>query len=278
MSAPRELITAAAARLTAAGVRSPRVDAELLLAHCLGVERSRLVLVEAVPPDAAERFDRLLARRADRVPLQHIVGSAPFRHVLPAVGAGVFVPRPETELLVDAVLPMLRAAVAPVAVDLCAGSGALALAIADEVPGTRVVAVERSDAALTWLRRNADGTAIDVVAGDVTDPALLSDLHGRVDAVVCNPPYVPVATPVDPEVRADPAEAVFAGADGLGVMPAVIARAADLLKSGGLLAVEHDDSHGTSVPALLDRDGRWRGVDDRRDLAGCPRYAVAIRR
>jgi release factor glutamine methyltransferase len=273
----QRLLAGAAARLAAAGVDSPRIDAELLLAHCLGVERGRLNLVDEIPPETATAFGELVARREKREPLQYIVGAAPFRHVRPGVGPGVFIPRPETELLVDAVLAALRRAAGPVAVDLCAGSGALALAIADEVPGAQVYAVERSAEALPWLRRNAAGTTVQVIAGDVADPDLLEPLRGRVDAVVSNPPYVPVATAVQPEVRADPAEAVFAGADGLTVIPDVIERAAELLRPGGLLALEHDDSHGGVVPALLAAGGRWRAVADHADLTGRPRFAVATK-
>jgi release factor glutamine methyltransferase len=218
-------------------------------------------------------FARAVERRAAREPLQYIVGRAAFRYVEVAVGPGVFVPRPETELLVDAVLPAL----APTAtvVDLCAGSGALALALAHEVPGARVYAVERSPAALPWLRRNAAASGVIVVEGDVADPALLPELSGRVDAVVSNPPYVPAGTYVEAEVHADPADAVFAGADGLAVVPAVIARAAALLHPGGVLAIEHDETHAAAVPALLG-DG-WRDVADQPDLTGRPRYTTAVR-
>jgi release factor glutamine methyltransferase len=222
-----------------------------------------------MPPE----FARAVERRASREPLQHIVGRAAFRYVDVAVGPGVFIPRPETELLVDAILSRLGEA--PTVVDLCAGSGALALAIAHEAPSARVYAVERSPAALIWLRRNAEGTAVTVVAGDVTDPALLGELSAEADAVVSNPPYVPSGTAVEPEVCADPKDAVFAGEDGLAIIPAVIARAAALLRSGGVLAVEHDDTHGEAVPALLG-DG-WREVADHRDLAGRPRYTSAVR-
>jgi release factor glutamine methyltransferase len=220
-------------------------------------------------------FDELIERRMKREPLQYIVGRAAFRYLDLAVGPGVFVPRPETELLVDAVRPHLGAN--PTVVDLCSGSGALALAVADEVPGARVYAVERSAAALTWLRRNASGTEVTVVEGDVADPALLAGLHGRVDAVLSNPPYVPTTTAVAPEVRADPDEAVFAGADGLAVIPDVIARATQLLRPGGRFAMEHDDTHGEAVPSLLRETGEWRDVADHRDLAGCPRYVSAVR-
>lgn len=273
----RGLLDAATERLGAAGVASPRVDAEILLAHCLGVERPRLPLVDEVPDAAAQQFTAMVERRAAREPLQYICGRAAFRYIDLLVGPGVFVPRPETELLVDAILPALAANEAPVVVDLCAGSGALALAIVDEVPRAQVHAVESSGEALVWLRRNA-GTKIDVVAGDVADPALLDEMHGQVDVVVSNPPYVPTNTAVEPEVRADPAGAVFAGDDGLSLMPAVIARAAALLRSGGVFALEHDDTHAEAVPALLRAAGDWCEVANHLDLAGHSRYATAIRR
>jgi release factor glutamine methyltransferase len=270
-----ELLASATSRLAEAGLDTPRVDAELLLSHVLGVPRSRLTTLSgAVHPSAAVALDRLLKRRAAREPLQYLTGRAWFRHVEVAVGPGVFVPRPETELLVDAVWPELRPG--GCAVDLCSGSGALALALADEVPGLRVLAVEWEREALPWLRRNAAGTAVEVVEADVTEP-LLPELAGRADAVVCNPPYVPLSAEVGAEVRHDPRAAVFGGADGLALMPAVIARAAELLRPGGLVAIEHDDGHGESVPALLRADGRWREVADHPDLTGRPRYATGRR-
>jgi release factor glutamine methyltransferase len=272
---PRQVLRDATERLLRAGVDSPRVDAELLLSHVLGVPRSRLLTISGVHPSAVVALDRLLKRRAAREPLQHLVGRAPFRHVEVAVGPGVFVPRPETELLVDAVRPALAAGDA--AVDLCSGSGALALALADEVPGLVVAAVECERDALAWLRRNAARTAVRVVDADVTAGPLLPELAGTVAAVVCNPPYVPTSVEVGAEVRHDPAGAVFAGSDGLALMPAVIARAAELLRAGGVLALEHDDTHETAVPALLAADGRWTDVQDHRDLTGRPRYATARR-
>ena len=260
-------------RLRRAGVPTPRVDAELLLAFVLGIPRGRLLLAPAPSDPELDRYGELIGRRAARRPLQHITGSAPFRHLELDVGPGVFVPRPETELLVDAVLGARPAVV----VDLCAGSGALALAVAHEAPGTTVYALERDRDALRWLRRNAAGTAVTVVAGDVTDARVLTELHGRVDAVVSNPPYVPSATLVEPEVHADPTEAVFAGPDGLHVIPAVIARAADLLRPGGLAVIEHDDSHGAVVPELLRADGGWAEIADHPDLSGRPRFVTARR-
>ncbi|MFN2518513.1 MAG: peptide chain release factor N(5)-glutamine methyltransferase [Jatrophihabitantaceae bacterium] len=277
MTTAGALLREATAQLRAAGIASSRVDAELLLAHCLGVERARLSLVDAVPSGVESAFGAAVARRAWREPLQHIVGLAPFRHVQLAVGPGVFVPRPETELLVDAVLPTLRAASAPVFVDLCAGSGALAIAVTDEVPGARGYAVERCGRALDWLRRNTVGTSVEVVSADIRDPDLLRSLRATVDVVLCTPPYVPAALRVEPEVRADPVEAVFAGPDGLELMPAVIARAAELLRPGGVAAIEHDDSHGALLPRLLAERGGWCGIRAHRDLAGQPRYVTAVR-
>ena len=273
----RPLLAEATDRLRGAGVDSPRVDAELLLAALIDRPRGALLTLDSVPDPVAATFTDWVNRRVAREPLQHITGTAPFRHLVLAVGPGVFVPRPETELLVDAVLPHLRTLAEPFVADLCAGSGALGLAIADEVPGARVVAVEASGAAARWLTRNAAGTTVQVLVGDVRDPELLQPLHGRVDAVLCNPPYVPLPADVAPEVRADPRDAVFAGADGLDLMSTVASRAAWLLRPGGVLALEHDDTHATAVPALLSGDGRWADVVEHHDLSGRPRYATARR-
>ncbi|MGY3516810.1 peptide chain release factor N(5)-glutamine methyltransferase [Micromonospora sp. PTRAS2] len=280
---PTVAVARAARVLAAAGIDAPRVEAELLAVHVLGVPRGRLALADGLTPDQLDRYDALVARRADREPLQHLTGSAAFRHLELAVGPGVFVPRPETELLAGWGVDQARAG-GPLVVDLCSGSGAIALAVAQEAPAARVVAVERSPAALAWLRRNAADRAaagdrpVEVVAADVTDPGLLSDLEGRVDVLLCNPPYVPRAVEVPPEVAAhDPDEAVFGGADGLDVIRPVLARAARLLRPGGVLGVEHDDTHGAAVPALLVADGRYEAVEEHRDLAGRPRFATARR-
>ncbi|MBV9594176.1 MAG: peptide chain release factor N(5)-glutamine methyltransferase, partial [Actinobacteria bacterium] len=160
--------------------------------------------------------------------------------------------------------------------DLCSGSGALALSLAHEIPGSRVLAVEGSRDALPWLRRNV-GDAVEVVVADVGDAAMLPTWTARVDIVVANPPYVPESAPVSPEVRHDPVNAVFAGSDGLAVIPSVISAAGRLLRPGGFLALEHDDSHAESVPTLLEHDGRWAEIRDHRDLAGRPRYVTAVR-
>jgi release factor glutamine methyltransferase len=276
--ATRATALAAAARsLRDAGVPSPDVDATVLMAHALGVPRGRLDLGQPMPAGPAAALDAAVARRARREPLQHILGEAAFRHILVPVGLGVFIPRPETELLVDAVLPGLSERRAPVVVDLCSGSGALALAVRDELPGATVYAVENALDALRWLRRNTQHGGIEVIAGDVTDTNLLAERRGGVDAVLSNPPYVPALTAVEPEVRADPSQAVFAGPDGLAVIPAVLARAVELLRPGGLLAIEHDDTHAEVVPDLLRRAGRWTDIADHRDLTGRPRYATATR-
>ncbi|WP_026270396.1 peptide chain release factor N(5)-glutamine methyltransferase [Salinispora pacifica] len=279
------LAVARATRLLAdAGVEGPRAEAEVLAAYVLGVPRGRLALADGLSLDQRRRFDALVARRAGREPLQHLTGSAPFRHLEVAVGPDVFVPRPETELLAGWGVEQARREAAPLVVDLCSGSGAIALAVAQEVPAARVVAVERSPAALSWLRRNATSRAaagdrpVEVVAADVTAPDLLDDLLGRVDVLLCNPPYVPADVVVPPEVsRHDPASAVFAGADGLAVIRPVVSRAALLLRPGGRLGIEHDDTQGAAVPGLLAGAGRYGSIAEHADLAGRPRFATATR-
>lgn len=271
------IVAAAAEELAEAGVGSPRVDAELIAAHVLEVPRGRLALIETLRPDQLHRITTLVAERARRIPLQHLLGTAAFRHLELAVGDGVFVPRPETELLAG--WGIERTPPGGVVVDLCSGTGAIALAVADESKAARVIAVERSPVALDYLRRNAiPFPSVEVAEGDVTDPALLAAEHGAVDVVLCNPPYVPDGTDVPPEVADhDPAEAVFGGADGLVVIRPVIALAAALLKAGGVVGIEHDDVHGDAVPELLRADGRFDEVTAHQDLAGRPRFATARR-
>ena len=271
------IVAAAADELAGAGVESPRVDAELLAAHVLEVPRGRLALIDTLRPDQLHRFTALVGERVRRIPLQHLLGTAAFRHVELAVGDGVFVPRPETELLAGWGID--RTAPGAVVVDLCSGTGAIALAVADESKAGRVIAVERSPAALGYLRRNAAGFgSVEVVEGDVTDPELLAGVRGGADVVLCNPPYVPDGTPVPPEVADhDPAEAVFGGADGLAVIHPVIGLAAVLLKPGGVVGIEHDDGHGEAVPGLLRADGRFTDVTVHPDLTGRPRFTTASR-
>jgi len=268
--------------LATAAVSSPRVDAELLAAHVLGVARGRLAA--APDPTAAQlvTFRELVARRAARVPLQHLTGRAPFRHLELVVGPGVFVPRPETELLVSWGLAWLREGGSPTVVDLCAGSGAIALSVEAEHSGAQVYAVELAPEALQWLRRNTSGTGVRVVEGDALDGDTLSDLDGTVDLVLCNPPYVPEdgadGAALPPEVTEhDPPVAVFGGPDGLAVIRPLIGRVARLLRPGGAFGVEHDGGHADEVSALLSADGRFTDVQVHDDLAGRPRFATARR-
>jgi release factor glutamine methyltransferase len=258
------------------------VDAELLLAAVLDVPRGRLVTLDDVPAAATARFAALVDQRAARVPLQHLTGRAPFRHVDLSVGPGVFVPRPETELIAGWVLDRIAGVAAPLVVDLGAGSGAIALAVANEHPGARVVAVERDAAAVEWTRHNAAAraaagdTPVEVHAGDMTDPGLLAELAGQVDVVVSNPPYVPAGARLPREVADhDPPLALWGGPDGLDVVRGLLSTAARLLRTGGWLGIEHADAQGASLPALVRAHGRWADVTDHADLAARPRYTTA---
>lgn len=283
-------ISNATSLLTEAKVSSPQVDAELLLAHVFGIERSHLTSIKQISDEQLLVFEDLVARRANRVPLQHLTGVAYFRHLELAVGPGVFVPRPETELLVDAAIAHLKNIPAPrTAVDLCSGSGAIALAIALEVPGTIVLAVEVSDDAVKWLAHNivdhaaqleAVGSHVYIHHGNAGDRTLLADMVGQIDAVVTNPPYIPNdMIPRDPEARDhDPAIALFSGKDGLDVAREVVFVAADLLKPGGFFGMEHADVQGESVPALLNEmTGTWKDVKDNLDYNKLPRFTTAVR-
>jgi release factor glutamine methyltransferase len=263
-------------RLRDAGVPSPEHDAAELLAHVLGTDRSRLPLVDEVPAAALVEYNALVARRVAREPLQHLTGRAWFRHVELAVGPGVFVPRPETELLAGWAVEAAETLEAPVVVDLCTGSGAIAKAIQHEVPQARVHAVELDEPAYRWAERNLAGTGVDLRQGDFA--TAFDDLTGTVDVVVCNPPYVPLDAweSVAPEARDhDPHLALFSGADGLDAIRVLAVRAAVLLTAGGVLGVEHADVQGSAVPAVLAATGRWIEVRDHRDLTGRPRFTTA---
>lgn len=272
----RRLIDTATQTLAAAGVGSPRVDAELLAAHVAGTDRGRLAFTEPAP-DFAERYAELTAARATRVPLQHLTGSAPFGPVSLAVGPGVFIPRPETESLLDWALSQPLPP-APVIVDLCTGSGALAVALATQLPAARVVGVDDSEDALAYARRNAAGTGVQLVRADVTSPGVLSHLDGMVDLVVANPPYIPLDAELAAEVaQHDPAHALFGGRDGMAVIDPLAVVAARLLRAGGWCAVEHDDTTSARTVDVFVRTGRFDQVSARHDLSGRPRFVTAVR-
>jgi release factor glutamine methyltransferase len=281
----REAIASATEQLAAAGVASPDHDAKALAMHVLGLHKpSDLLLAGGFDDDQETAYDALVARRAARVPLQHLTGSVGFRYIELEVGPGVFVPRPETETVVQWAVDAIAAEGwdAPLLADLCTGSGTIAFALANEVKGATVHAVERDPGALVWARRNA---ASRVAAGDPevqlhlgSVEAALLDLDGQFDLVASNPPYVAThETHIpDPEVLDhDPEIALFAGEDGLDVIRLVEQTAQRLLKPGGLVVVEHSDRQGRSAPAVFELAGGWTEVADHQDLTGRDRYVTA---
>jgi release factor glutamine methyltransferase len=271
--------------LVAARVPSPEADAEILLGHVLGLGRgqvqARAAAGAALTTDDVLAVLELIERRAAREPLQHITGRAPFRSLDLAVGPGVFVPRPETELTAQLAIDALFAVPsdAPVAVDLGTGSGAIALALATEVPHAVVTAVENSPRAFVWARQNAREVGAANLRLVLSDLAVaLPDLDGIVDVVVSNPPYIPVgAIPRDPEVRLhDPEPALFGGPTGLEVIGAVSGTALRLLRPGGTVVIEHGELQGEEVRDLLAQAG-WRAPATHRDLLGRDRVTTAVR-
>lgn len=271
--------------LEGARVPTPEVDAELLLAHVLGITRGQVqakaVTGSGVSPDDRVAFVEAVERRAAREPLQHITGVAPFRSLELAVGPGVFVPRPETEFVAQIAIDALRAVATPrpAAVDLGTGSGAIALALATEVPHATVWAVENSPRAFIWARENVRAVGapnLELVFADMAEA--LPELDGTLDLVVSNPPYIPDdAIPRDPEVRLhDPAAALYGGPDGLDVVRGLSRRALALLRPGGTLVIEHGELQGAELRALLEADG-WRAAATHRDLLGRDRATTALR-
>ena len=261
------------------------VDAEHLLAHVLGISRMDLhnsVLVETTlgafdsTEVIEEQFYAMLDRRIDHEPLQYVTGLAPFRYLEIEVGPGVLVPRPESELLVDAVLTHIKNLPAPVSViDLGAGSGALALAIATEAPSTRVIAVENSPEAIFWLKKNVSVIAenVRVVEGDVAD--VLPGI--KCDVVIANPPYIPDGQVLPRDVASfEPHAALFGGASGMELPMIFITAAARLLKSAGVLVIEHSEEQGASIASELALDFESITLHD--DLLGRPRWTSAVRR
>jgi release factor glutamine methyltransferase len=285
VTAVRTAVAAATETLTDAGVASPEHDARALAVHVLGLAKpSDLLLADALDDEQRAAFDELVSRRAARVPLQHLTGSVGFRYIELEVGPGVFVPRPETESVVQWAVDSVRSEgwTAPLLADLCTGSGTIAFALANEVPGATVHAVERDPGALAWTRRNA---ANRVKAGDPevhlhlgSIEGSLLDLGGRFHLVASNPPYVATneAHLPDPEVvDHDPEIALFAGEDGLDVIRLVEQAARRLLRPGGLVVVEHSDRQGRTAPEVFEQAGGWSEVADNQDLAGRDRFVTA---
>ena len=280
-----QLVARLAELLEAAGSDSARAEAELICGHVLGVGRAELMTAPAPDPEGAERAEAYARRRAAGEPLQYVLGTACSGALDLEVGPGVFIPRPETELLLVDALERLRGLSEPVVVDLCGGSGYLALEIAHARPDARVHVVELSEEALVWLHRNARNrrtagdTGVVIHHADATSPDLLAELAGRVDVIVTNPPYIPSGAsktlPSD-VVGAEPHPALFGGSDGLEVIRPLVARAADLLAPGGSLLIEHDDTTSHAVAAVIDRTGRFGTVERHADLAGRPRYVTAV--
>ena len=277
------VVRTAAQRLADVGFPDPLVDAELLAGHVLGRRRGEvqaaIVRGDRIDEEQQAALTRLVSRRAGREPLQHLTGVAPFRHLELSVGPGVFIPRPETETVaqfaIDALLNSGEAA--PVGVDLGTGSGAIALAMATEVPHARIFAAELSEEAHAWAARNVAGTGnLTLVLSDLAEA--FPELDGTASVVISNPPYVPdAAVPRDPEVRLfDPALALYGGADGLDVVRVLSDRALRLLRPGGVLVIEHGELQGAEIRELLTADG-WRAAATHRDLTLRDRATTAIR-
>jgi release factor glutamine methyltransferase len=279
----RDLLDRAAARLQQAGVASPDSDAVALLAHVTHRTRGAVRLLESVPEEAVEAFELLVGRRAAREPLQHLLGTAGFRYAELAVGPGVFVPRPETEVLAGWAVARAQEVErelgrAAVVVDLCTGSGAVALSVATEVPSCAVHAVELDDGAFAWAERNLAASGVDLRLGDMAEA--FPELDGTVDVVVSNPPYIPLEAfeSVTPEVRDhDPALALWSGQDGLDAIRVVEQVAARLLRPDGVVGVEHAEVQSESAQVVFAGAGRWVEVRDHDDLAGRARFVTARR-
>lgn len=278
-----DLLHQSAAQLSKAGVSSPEVDSELLAAHILGITRSELSVAIAMdsefPEDKIGAFSDGVSRRANREPLQHITGLAPFRHLELAVGKGVFTPRPETEQVVSFAMEKIASFESPVIVDLCAGSGAIALSFATERPDAKVYAVEKSKEAFEFLKQNSNKYGLDL--GQLSNVDLqdcLTEMGSVADLVISNPPYIPNdSIPVDLEVQLhEPAISLYGGVDGLDVIRQILSKAKQLLRTGGLLVIEHADTQAVSIRELLLAEG-WISVDSKKDLAGKDRMISATK-
>ena len=278
-----EALEMATDRLSEAGVISPSVDAELLGCFVLDIDRSELTLLaissEPFPANKLDEFLEAVQRRAKREPLQHITGIAPFRHLELEVGPGVFIPRPETESLVDLALEKLSGITNPVIVDLCSGSGAIAIALSTEVEAATVYAVELSEEAYSFLTRNYARYGLDPRGlRNENLTTALEQLESSVDLVISNPPYIPdAAVPIELEVQLhDPKLALYGGVDGLDVIAQISTRAMYLLKPGGQLVLEHANTQAPAISELLLNEG-WQEVVSSQDLAGKDRIISARR-
>ncbi|HKX14754.1 MAG TPA: peptide chain release factor N(5)-glutamine methyltransferase [Propionibacteriaceae bacterium] len=285
----RPLLNQAAGQLGEVGIESPQQEARQLLAYAAGVELARLPLLDTVEDAQAAYFQTLINKRAHRIPLQYLTGRAHFRHLELDVGPGVFVPRPETEVMTGWAIEQLRPMVyavargvsrrLPVVVELGTGSGAVAKSIATELTGTRVHAVEVSEEAAAYAARNLADTTVELHVQDMI--GALPELDATVDLVISNPPYIPLDAweSVVPEVRDyDPLLALVAGQDGLDAIRVVAAEAARLLRPAGFLCVEHADVQGESAQRIVMQHGAFAGVRDHPDLNGRPRFVTAVRR
>ncbi|WP_026427076.1 peptide chain release factor N(5)-glutamine methyltransferase [Actinomyces slackii] len=278
----RRLVRDAGQVLREAGVVSPENDVRVLAEHVVGTS---LVICEGASAEQARRFVALVEQRAARVPLQHLMGRMWFRGLGLECRPGVFIVRPETEVVagaaIDAVARMVVGGVAePLVVDLCTGSGAIAAALAVEVAGARVVGVELDEGAVALARENCERLApgrVRVLRADATAPDTLSELDGRVDLVVSNPPYVPAGAVEDEETeRYDPDLALYGGGeDGTAVPVAIVRRAADLLRPGGVLIMEHDPGQGVALREAALAAGFGQATTGQ-DLAGRDRYLRAV--
>ena len=275
------LLQQSALQLSNAGVQSPEVDSELLAAFFLGITRSELGVAVALnsdfPEDKIAAFEVAVSRRAKREPLQHITGLAPFRHLELLVGKGVFTPRPETEQVVSFAMEKIASLENPTIVDLCAGSGAIALSFVTERADSNVFAVEKSKEAFEYLKQNSKSYGLELSQlSNVDLRDCLVGMDSVADLVISNPPYIPSeAIPVDLEVQLhEPALALYGGADGLDVIRLILAKAKQLLRTGGLLVLEHADTQASSITELLLAEG-WIGIESRKDLAGKDRMISA---
>jgi len=273
-----ELLSRGSQLLASAGIDSAEVDAQLLAAHVLGISRGELQAQLFLDPEISQTDSllELFQKRSERIPLQHLTGVAYFRNLTLEVGPGVFIPRPETEGVVELAIKAMPEG--GIAVDLCTGSGAIAISIATEVPNSRVYAWELNADSEPWLRKNLRGN-VELVMGDIAlEHELFDELAGTVDVVISNPPYIPTwAVPKDLEVQLhDPALALYGGEDGLDIIRVVSRRAMQLLKPGGFLVVEHADTQGNLVADLFQTDG-WENIQIHQDLTNRDRSVSATK-